>query len=125
MPDWALLSERDNSNTGRSTLGFGGIDFTPRGYRVIEVDDSGARSWWETVEAPNPPLARVAGQAAVVDERVVVAHDRDVSLPEDQVAAPEIVDLHTLQLLAQCCFLQIAVARHGHAAGAERDLHEP
>jgi outer membrane protein assembly factor BamB len=56
-----------------STLGFGGIDFTPRGYRVIEVDDSGARSWWETVEAPTRPAPHVTGRAGVVGERVVVA----------------------------------------------------
>jgi outer membrane protein assembly factor BamB/predicted MPP superfamily phosphohydrolase len=68
-----IWTDGEASHWTSSTLGFGGIDFTPRGYRVIEVDDSGARSWWETVEAPNPPLARVAGQAAVVDERVVVA----------------------------------------------------
>jgi outer membrane protein assembly factor BamB/predicted MPP superfamily phosphohydrolase len=56
-----------------STLGFGGIDFTPRGYRVVEVDSRGARSWWETIEAPSPPTPRVTGAGAIAGDDVVVA----------------------------------------------------
>jgi outer membrane protein assembly factor BamB len=56
-----------------STLGFGGIDFTPRGYRVLEVDESGARSWWETVEAAVAPAPRVTGMAAVSNGQAFVA----------------------------------------------------
>ena len=56
-----------------STLGFGGIDFTPRGYRVVEVDAAGARSRWEPVEEPSAAASRVTGAAAVANGRVVVA----------------------------------------------------
>ncbi len=56
-----------------STLGFGGIDFTPRGYRVFEVDATGARSRWETVEAATSQSARVTGCAALSDGEVIVA----------------------------------------------------
>lgn len=56
-----------------STIGFGGIDHTPRGYRVFEVDQHGARSRWETVEAPSPPAPVVSGAGAVVGGRVTVA----------------------------------------------------
>jgi outer membrane protein assembly factor BamB len=56
-----------------STLGFGGIDLTPRGYRVVEVDADGARSRWQTVEEPSAGGARVTGRAAIARGRVVVA----------------------------------------------------
>jgi outer membrane protein assembly factor BamB/predicted MPP superfamily phosphohydrolase len=56
-----------------STTGFGGIDFTPRGYRVLEVDSSGARSQWVTMEAPTSTAPRVTGRAAVLGDRVAVA----------------------------------------------------
>lgn len=55
-----------------STLGFGGIDYSPRGYRVIEVDGDGARSAWETIDAPRA-RRRVTGAAAVVGSRLAVA----------------------------------------------------
>ncbi|HEY8216993.1 MAG TPA: PQQ-binding-like beta-propeller repeat protein [Acidimicrobiia bacterium] len=62
-----------------STLGFGGIDYTPRGYRVVEVDARGARSRWETIEEPSGGTARVAGSAVRVGGRiVVVTEDADV-----------------------------------------------
>jgi outer membrane protein assembly factor BamB len=63
----------DATHWTSSTTGFGGIDFTPRGFRVVEVDASGARSWWETMEAPSPARPRVTGAAAVVEGRVIVA----------------------------------------------------
>jgi outer membrane protein assembly factor BamB/predicted MPP superfamily phosphohydrolase len=58
-----------------STLGFGGIDYTPRGYRVVEVDADGARSRWETIEAPSASSLRVAGRAATSNGHVVVARE--------------------------------------------------
>jgi outer membrane protein assembly factor BamB len=58
-----------------STLGFGGIDYTPRGYRVVEVGADGARSRWETIEAPTAEPLRVAGQAARSNGRVVVTRE--------------------------------------------------
>jgi len=59
-----------------STTGFGGIDFTPRGYRVLEVDGRGARSRWVTMEAPTTSGSRVTGRAAVVGDRIAVATER-------------------------------------------------
>jgi outer membrane protein assembly factor BamB len=56
-----------------STVGFGGLDYTPRGYRVVDVDASGARSRWETIESPSTSEHRVIGVGAVVDHVVVVA----------------------------------------------------
>jgi outer membrane protein assembly factor BamB len=56
-----------------STTGFGGIDFTPRGYRVVDVDEGGVRSRWETVEEPSAGSARVTGRGVVAGGRVVVA----------------------------------------------------
>jgi outer membrane protein assembly factor BamB/predicted MPP superfamily phosphohydrolase len=57
-----------------STTGFGGIDFTPRGYRVIAIDGSGARSHWVTMEAPTAPdHARVTGRAAVLRDGIAVS----------------------------------------------------
>jgi outer membrane protein assembly factor BamB/predicted MPP superfamily phosphohydrolase len=58
-----------------STLGFGGIDFTPRGYRILEIDATGARSRWETIEAPTMSTARVTGTGAAIDEQVIVASE--------------------------------------------------
>jgi outer membrane protein assembly factor BamB len=57
-----------------STTGFGGIDFTPRGYRVLEVDSRGARSRWVTMEAPTSTSgpSRVIGRAATLDDHVIV-----------------------------------------------------
>jgi len=56
-----------------STLGFGGIDYTPRGYRVVDVDADGARSRWETIEAPAAVPLQVSGRGATSNGRVVVA----------------------------------------------------
>jgi outer membrane protein assembly factor BamB len=56
-----------------STTGFGGIDFTPRGYRVIEVDSTGARAEWVTMEQPTSAGTRVTGRAAALGDRVVYA----------------------------------------------------
>ena len=56
-----------------STTGFGGIDFTPRGYRVVAVDGAGARSHWVTMEAPSAPAPRVSGRAAVLGDRLALA----------------------------------------------------
>jgi outer membrane protein assembly factor BamB len=56
-----------------STLTFGGIDATPRGYRVVEVDASGARSRWETLEEPSSTRDRVTGAGVVAADRVVVS----------------------------------------------------
>ena len=50
-----------------------------------------------------------------------VAHDRDVALPEYQIAAPRLRDVDRR---AERVFLHVAVARAGDAAGAERYLHE-
>jgi outer membrane protein assembly factor BamB/predicted MPP superfamily phosphohydrolase len=58
-----------------STLGFGGIDFTPRGFRVVDMDDRGARSRWETMEAPSPG-PRVTGAAIVAGGAVVTASEQ-------------------------------------------------
>jgi predicted MPP superfamily phosphohydrolase len=38
-----------------ATLGFGGIDHTPRGYRLVEIDVSGVRSRWCPLDGPEPP----------------------------------------------------------------------
>jgi outer membrane protein assembly factor BamB len=56
-----------------STLTFGGIDATPRGYRIVEVDAHGARSRWETLEEPSSSRARVTGTGIVAGDRVVVS----------------------------------------------------
>jgi outer membrane protein assembly factor BamB/predicted MPP superfamily phosphohydrolase len=59
-----------------STTGFAGIDFTPRGYRAVEVDASGARSRWVTMEAPTFSGARVTGRAAALGDRIAVATEQ-------------------------------------------------
>jgi len=59
-----------------SNTGFGGIDFTPRGYRVLEVDANGARSQWVTMEAPTEPAARVTGRATALGDEIVVTTEQ-------------------------------------------------
>jgi len=87
-----------------STLGFGGIDYSPRGYRVIEVDGDGARSAWETIDAPTA-ARRVTGAAAVVRGGLAVAiEDADGS------GAVRMIDGWTRELPA--------AARGGVAASA-------
>ena len=56
-----------------------------------------------------------------VQQRRAIAHDRDMALPEDQIAAARcsIVDRRAERLL-----LHVAVARAGDAAGLQRDLHQ-
>jgi outer membrane protein assembly factor BamB len=56
-----------------STLTFGGIDATPRGYRIVEVDGRGARSRWETLEEPSSGRGRVTGTGIVAGDHVVVS----------------------------------------------------
>jgi len=63
----------DAAHWTSSTLGFGGIDYTPRGYRVIDVDTDGARSRWETIEAPTREPLRVSGRSATSNGCIVVA----------------------------------------------------
>jgi outer membrane protein assembly factor BamB len=63
-----------------SNAGFGGVDFTPRGYRVVTVDATGARSAWHCLDGQEPPTARVTGAATALGGRVVVARENpDVS----------------------------------------------
>ncbi|MFL6238190.1 MAG: PQQ-binding-like beta-propeller repeat protein [Actinomycetes bacterium] len=61
-----------------ANVGFGGIDFTPRGYRVVDVDTKGASSTWTPIEVPFD--VRVVGPAATAAGRIFVAMERgDVS----------------------------------------------
>ena len=68
---------------------------------------------------------RLDGDAHVkrigVNEIRAVAHDRDMPLPEDKIAAARLRDVDRL---AERGFLHVAVARAGDAAGVERNLHE-
>ncbi len=90
-----IWTDGEASHWTSSTLGFGGIDFTPRGYRVIEVDASGARSWWETMEAPTPDEPRVTGAAAAVGSHVVVSLERG-----DARGSIHMIDGWTTELLS-------------------------
>jgi outer membrane protein assembly factor BamB/predicted MPP superfamily phosphohydrolase len=62
-----------------STVGFGGIDYTPRGYRVVEVDAEGARSRWETVESTKQGARRVTGAGGTADRLVFAFEAPDAS----------------------------------------------
>ena len=62
-----------------ANVGFGGIDYTPRGYRVVEVDAQGARSWWETVEPPRADARRVTGAGGTADRLVFAFEGPDAS----------------------------------------------
>lgn len=59
-----------------STLGFAGIDHSPRGYRVVEIDGGRARARWVTVAGAARDDARPTGAAALTAARVVVATER-------------------------------------------------
>src|SRR3984893_6768427 len=56
-----------------------------------------------------------------VNHRALVARDRDVPLPEDEIAAPA---RPVRRKLAEGRLLHVGVAWTGEAAGGERDLHE-
>ncbi len=57
-----------------------------------------------------------------VDERLGVARDGDVALPEQQIAAAHFGERHQF---AERQFLHVAVARAGEARRLQRDLHQP
>src|SRR5262249_50216417 len=59
-----------------------------------------------------------------VNDRIGVAHDRDMALPENQVTPLELFRFYPLQGSTEPDLLQIAVARAAGAGGIQRDLHE-
>jgi outer membrane protein assembly factor BamB len=89
-----LWTDGDTRHWTSSTVGFGGIDYTPRGYRVVEVDANGVRSSWRTVEEPDSALARVVG-ATASDGRIAVALENP-----DASGALSLIDGWTVPLAA-------------------------
>ena len=69
---------------------------------------------------------RLGGDGHVVgvgmEQGVAVAHDPDVTLPEDEIAAAKRV--LGAEVLAEEGGLHVGVARRGDAGGEERQLHE-
>src|SRR5262249_43063326 len=59
-----------------------------------------------------------------VNERGAVAHDGDVALPENEVAALQSTLPGVRDRRAECLLLHVAVARADTARGGERDLDE-
>ena len=62
-----------------------------------------------------------------MDEGRLIAHNRDVPLPEQQVTALQLVEHAAGQRnrLAERLLLHVAVARAGDPAGRESYLHQP
>ena len=59
-----------------------------------------------------------------VQKRFGVPHDRDMALPEDQVAALQSSGIHRIQRTDKPVALHVAVARAAGARGVQRYLHE-
>jgi len=59
-----------------------------------------------------------------VDQRIRVAHDGDVALPEQEIAAAQVGEV-ARKCNAERGLLHVAVARARYPAGRERDLEQP
>src|SRR5579863_970356 len=60
-----------------------------------------------------------------VNEGGGIARDRDMALPENQVAALQLSGLRRIQRAAEAVLLHVAVARAAGAGGIQGDLHQP
>ena len=59
-----------------------------------------------------------------VQQRGIVCHDADVTVPEHQVATGQAVEVVDHQVLAEALFLHVAIAQRLDTGGLQRHLHE-
>ena len=59
-----------------------------------------------------------------VNDRVGIAHDRDMAVPEDQIAALQFFRFRCIQRTAEAILLHVAVAWAAGAGGIQRDLDQ-
>ena len=59
-----------------------------------------------------------------VQQRFLVRHDADMTVPEHQVAALEAIEIIDQQPVAKRRLLHVAVTQRLHSASLERQLHE-